>query len=98
MDNIFQITSRHVFLLFLRSLYLGGHVCQNIWDSAKNNLLLPGELAVNEGNYQKALFMLVKGGGSRGDQKLQSDVFTSFHGIRNCFVFVFLITFFHKPY
>lgn len=64
-----------------RSLYLGGHVCQNIWDSAKNNLLLPGELAVNEGNYQKALFMLVKGGGSRGDQKLQSDVFTSFHDL-----------------
>ena len=42
--------------------------------------------------------MLVKGGGSLGDQKLQSDVFNSFHGIRNCFVFVFLITFFPKPY
>ncbi|XP_022784958.1 poly(U)-specific endoribonuclease-like [Stylophora pistillata] len=61
--------------------HLKDDVCQKMWDNAENNLLLPGELAVNTGNYPNALFMLVKGGGSRGEKKLQSPVFTTFHDL-----------------
>lgn len=64
-----------------RSLNLGGHVCQKMWNDAENNLIIPGELAVNEGNNLNPVFTLVHGAGAQGHQKLQSEEFTRFHDI-----------------
>ena len=50
-----------------------------MWNDAENNLIIPGELAVNEGNNLDPVFTLVHGAGAQGYQKLQSEEFTRFH-------------------
>ena len=54
-----------------------------MWNDAENNLIIPGELAVNEGNNLNPVFTLVHGAGAQGHQKLKSEEFTRFHGIIN---------------
>nr|XP_058973402.1 uridylate-specific endoribonuclease C-like [Pocillopora verrucosa] len=66
------------FPFFARSVNLGP-ACQNMWNNAGNNLIVPGELTVNPVANANPLFTVVPGAGGVG--KIASPIFQRFRDI-----------------
>ena len=62
-------------LLFLSKKYLG-NVCQDMWNSAGNNLKIGKEIIINTAKRSKPLITLTQ----RGKAKVRRDVFVKFKG------------------
>ena len=65
-----------------------GNVCQDMWNSAGNNLKIGKEIIINSGTRSKPLITLTQ----QGKRKVRRDVFVKFKGDHELFEF-FKLTF-----